>query len=323
MHIVYVTSQYPSERMPIGSPFVVREVESLRQLGIEVTVFPYTGGLNPLKYWQAIRQLRRLLRQEQFDLVHAMFGQCGIVARGQWRLPVVISYGGSDVEGKPSKQILDMVKKGIMLPMSRILSLLVDEVIVVSDHLGRKLPRRSYTVVPAGVDFELFAPIDKQEARQQLGLPENKRLVLFAANPAKYIKRYPLAAKACEIAQETLPDLELIVLQNRPPKDVPVFMSACDALIVTSTNEGSPNVVKEALACNLPVVSVDVGDVRERVAGIDGCIVCDDDDPQTIAAALVEILQTPQRLHAREQIDDLDIRIAAEKIVNVYRKALN
>jgi glycosyltransferase involved in cell wall biosynthesis len=201
---------------------------------------------------------------------------------------------------------------------------LADEVIVVSEHLGDKLGRSDYHVIPSGIDLELFRPIDRLRARRQIGWSGEGRYVLFVANPDKPIKRHWLAHRAVEAAQNAFTEdkPELVVVQGKPPEAIPVYMSAADALVLTSISEGSPNVVKEALACNLPVVSVDVGDVRERVSGVDGCIVCQDDLPQTIAAGIIQVLRDEGRIAGRSAVLCLDGRLMAEKTLAVYRRAI-
>jgi len=114
----------------------------------------------------------------------------------------------------------------------------------------------------------------------------------------------------------------LIVAWATPPETIPVFMSACDALVFTSFQEGSPNVVKEALACNLPVVSVPVADVPQRLRGIEGCEACGDDRTETIAAALERVLRRGQRIRGREAVQDLDERLLAAKLIGIYRSVL-
>lgn len=296
-------------------------MQSLRDVGVSVDVLVYKGGWSLRAYVQAIRKMRQFLQRQHYDLAHARFGQCGVVARAQWQVPVVITYGGSDIEGSPHFAGLHRYRNYMLRAISWLLSLLVDEVIVVSDHLGRKLPRSNYHVIPDGVDLSLFHPMDRPEARSQLGLPVGRRLVLFAGDPANRRKRYDLAVQACELAGNSN-DLDLVVLTGKPSEQVPVYMNACDVLLLTSANEGSPNVVKEALACNLPVVSVDVGDVREHIGGLDGCVVCDNDRPEVIAAALSSILQKRGTSDLRSSIMDLDKQKIAGRIISVYERAI-
>lgn len=321
LRVLFVTSQWGGKEGVGGAPFIRREVEALRACGLDVDVFAYDGAWSPSAYLRAIRTFRRRLRKRPFDIVHARFGQCGLVGRAQWHVPVVITYGGSDVQGSLEFSGMARFRNYLLRFVSWGLSLLVDEVIVVADHLGKMLPRRTYHVIPSGIDFALFEPVDQQVARTRLALPQHKRLVLFAGNPDNKQKRYGLAARAFEIAAASI-DAELVVLTGQPSSYVPLFMSACDVLLLTSFNEGSPNVVKEALACNLPVVSVDVGDVRERIGSIEGCVLCESSEPAVIADALLTVLKQSRRLSSREAVRDLDGKVMAADVVSVYQKAL-
>jgi teichuronic acid biosynthesis glycosyltransferase TuaC len=163
--------------------------------------------------------------------------------------------------------------------------------------------------------------MDKHEARAKLGLPQDGYLVLFAANPENARKRHGLALEVCRIASQTA-KVELVTATKRPPIEIPIFMSACDALLLTSTNEGSTNVVREALACNLPVVSTDVGDSRERLAHLDSCAVCTDDSADTMAQALLRVVQRERPTTLRNEVAEQDYRKMGHQVVAVYRKAL-
>ena len=321
LQVLFVTSQWGGKEGVGGAPFVRREVEALRACGLDVDVLAYDGAWNPLAYLRAIRTLRRRLRRRPYDVVHARFGQCGLVGRAQWKAPVVITYGGSDVQGALSASAIQRMQIFLLRSVSWGLSLLADEVIVVARHLGEKLPRRHYHVIPSGIDFTLFRPMDQQQARTQLALPLDRRLVLFVGNPNTRQKRFRLARQAFERAAASI-DAQLVVLSGQPSSRVPLFMNACDVLLLTSFQEGSPNVVKEALACNLPVVSVDVGDVRERIGAIEGCVLCESSTPEVLADALLAVLKQPRRLAAREAVRDLDGNVLAEQVVDVYRRAL-
>jgi glycosyltransferase involved in cell wall biosynthesis len=176
-------------------------------------------------------------------------------------------------------------------------------------------------VIPSGLDLERFQVIPQVEARRYLGLARDRRLVLFVGSPTSTRKRYPLAQQAVAIVTRSLP-AELVLGWAVPHDQIPYFMNACDALVFTSRQEGSPNVVKEALACNLPVVSVAVGDVPERLRGITGCEVCGDDQPETIAAALVRTLRRGERTTSREVVRALDERNITQRVIGVYHSVL-
>jgi teichuronic acid biosynthesis glycosyltransferase TuaC len=176
-------------------------------------------------------------------------------------------------------------------------------------------------VISPGIDLESFRPMPRSQARRQLGLPLDKRLVLFAAHPGDPVKRYPLAQQAVALAADRF-TVELVALGGVQHQSVPLYMNACDVLLITSQHEGSPTVLKEALACNLPIVSVDVGDVQSRIGHVPGCAVCDDDAPDTVAAGLVKVLMENRRIPGREQVISLDVRLVVQKILEVYRSAL-
>ena len=143
----------------------------------------------------------------------------------------------------------------------------------------------------------------------------------LVGNPAVERKRYSLARQAVDILARSLP-AELVVAWTVRHRDVPLWMSACDALVFTSMQEGSPNAVKEALACDLPVVSVPVGDVAQRIRGVAGCELCPDEVPESIAAALERVLRRGARAAGRAAVQDLDERRLVQQVIDVYRSVL-
>jgi len=202
--ILFITSQWPDEEKPNFAPFVKNEVEAIRMSGVDLDVYVYKGGWSFAKYVRAIQEVRRRISLIKYDVLHARFGQCAIVARAQWQVPVVVTYGGSDVEGSPHYCGKMRYRNYILRIVSWLLALLVDEVIVVSDHLGRKLPRKKYHVIPSGVDLSLFRPMDQTEARSKLGLPLDRKLALFAGAPSNKRKRFDLAKEASKLAANSL-----------------------------------------------------------------------------------------------------------------------
>ena len=183
LRILFVTTQWSEADGAKGAPFVGREIEALRARGLDVDVFTYTGGWSLWAYLRAIRLLRARLKQAHYDIVHVRFGQCGLVGRAQWKVPVVITYGGSDVQGALSDSVSMRLKVIMLRSVSWVVSLLADEVIVVARHLGEKLPRRTFHVIPSGIDFVLFRPIDRQQARAQLALPPGQTAGAFRRQP--------------------------------------------------------------------------------------------------------------------------------------------
>jgi hypothetical protein len=197
-----------------------------------------------------------------------------------------------------------------------------DAAILVSEHMKQGLsPKVPVHILSSGVDRNLFRCMPQDEARRLLGLPQSERLVLFVGNPKLPVKRYELAERAVEVLNRSLP-ARLILCWKTLHQDIPVYMNACNVFAFTSVQEGSPDVIKEALACNLPIVSVPVGDVDVRLKGIDGCELCTDDAPETIAAGLERVLRAGRRLDAQEAIKDLDEAFLTQKLISIYESVL-
>jgi glycosyltransferase involved in cell wall biosynthesis len=197
-----------------------------------------------------------------------------------------------------------------------------DAVIVVSEHMKKFIPASIKAhVIPSGIDFQLFRPLPKEEARRKLSLDPDEKLVLFVGRPTQARKRFEISKRAVEILNRTTP-ARLIVAWSVPHTDIPLYMNASDALVFTSMQEGSPNVVKEALACNLPVVSVEVGDVALRLRGVEGCELCPDARPETVAAALERVLRRGERIDGRTAVKDLDETLLTSEVIAIYQSVI-
>ena len=321
IRVLMITSEYPSPERPAAVPFIVRQEQYLRKKGIDVDLFAFSGKKRFFNYAKAWLDLRRFTRGKRYDLVHAQWGHSAALALPK-RLPWVITFRGNDLEGIVGTGGRYTLKGRVLTTVARTMAAKADERIVVSESLGRRLGKLPFTVIPSGLDLETFRPLPQTECRKLLGLPAEKSLVLFAASTIEnQRKRYGLAQEAVNLLKNKR-DTELVVANKVEHKQIPVYMAACDALLLTSKHEGSPNVVKEALACNLPVVSVDVGDVRSRIEPIAGCALCTDDSPQAIADALDLVLRVPKRIDGRPHVRDLDENSIAEQVIGVYRRAL-
>jgi glycosyltransferase involved in cell wall biosynthesis len=324
LRVLMVTTEWP--RVPWGTAqFVARQAAFLRAAGVDVEVFQFRGARRPWRYGAAWWQVRRRLARQHFDLVHAQFGQSALLALPK-RVPLVITFRGDDLQGVLDNRAGRLTTAGRLLRrFSRWVAHRADAVIVVAAHMRRYLDNGTGTpvhVVPSGIDLELFRPIPQAKARARLGLPAGEHLVLFVGSPRVARKRFALAEQAVAILNRTMP-ARLVVGWGVAHEEMPYYMGACDALVFTSVQEGSPNAVKEALACNLPVVSVPVADVPERLDGVAGCEVCADERPETIAAALARVLRRRVRSAGREAVRQLDERLVTEQVVAIYRSALN
>jgi len=322
IRVLMITSGWPQPGQPQTTHFIVQQVEFLRRAGVEVDVFQFRGSGKLSKYVSSWRKVRPMIRSGRYDLVHAQFGQSGLLALPK-HIPLVVTFHGDDIQGIVDDRLGRVALRGrVLRTLSRLVARRADAVVVVSAHMKAFFRTKApVSVLPCGLDMELFRPVPRDEARRRLGWPLDKRMVLFAANPATYRKRYPLAKAAVDILNRTLP-AELVVAWGVPHNDVVLYMNACDALVFTSMREGSPCVVKEALACDLPVVSVAVADVAERLEGVGGCELCADEQPETISAALERVLRRGERAAGRVAVQNLSEDVMMARLIEVYRTAL-
>ena len=322
IRVLMIVSDWPTSKLDATTHFIRRQAEFLQAAGVAVEVFPFRGHKNPLRYLWYWALVRRRIHRARFDLIHAQFGQSGLLALPP-TLPLVVTFRGSDLLGIISDATGRHTLAGRALQWcNRLVARRGDALVVVAEHMRRFLPPGvSATVIPSGLDLELFRPLPKAEARRRLGLPPDRRLVVFAGRPTQARKRFDLARRAVEILNRSLL-ADLHIVWGIPHREVPLHLSAGDVLLFTSVQEGSPNVVKEALACNLPVVSVRVADVPELLRGVTACEVCDDERPETLAAALERVLRSGERSTGREAMQALDEHVLTARLIEVYRSVL-
>ena len=321
MRVLYVTSEWPTETHPWYAPFLVRQVEALRRAGVDVEVFPFRGQRKVKNYVRIYRRLHTRIRDESFDVIHAQFGHSGFLASVPKRRPLVVTFQGSDLQGiYTSKGRYHPISYPLRTAMQWV-AFAADEVVLVAEHMHRFLRRRDYHVLPGGVDLGLFRPMPQEEARRQLSLDPDRLLVAFVGSPTNAVKRHWLAQEVVGNLPEAL-GVELLTVTEVSPEQVPIYLNAADALLVTSKHEGSPNVVKEAMACCLPIVSVHVGDVSERLAKATGCAVVASDDPKEIACQLEQILRRRERTNGWEVAQELDEDRLALRQIEVYERAI-
>jgi glycosyltransferase involved in cell wall biosynthesis len=298
---------------------VPRQIRSLEAVGVETDVLQI-DGMPKLRYLQC---LPRVVARARFaDVVHAHYGFSGWLARAQLRRPVVMSFMGTDVLGVPRADGSLKPSSRFAMRVNRRLARTFDAVIVKSPEMAAAVAPAVAEVVPNGVDLDAFAPIPREAARARLGLDDSRRYVLFGGRPSNPRKNYALASAAASRAAATIGEpIELLALDGVPPGEVPVYMSACEALLMTSLIEGSPNVVKEAMASDLAVVAVPVGDVVQLLEGVRRSVVVARDE-QAVAAALAETLRSGARSNGRDALrrKGLDATGVARRIVDIYRR---
>lgn len=322
LRILMITSEWPTVLAPYRGSYIVRQVEFLRKAGLIIDIVPFIGLKNlrnPTKAWYTVYKGQK---RGNYDLVHAQFSQSALPALFPRRIPLVTTFHGSDVLGIVNANGKYSFLGKLVRLMSRAVAYYSDEVIVVAKHLTKLLPKREYNIIPCGIDLELFQPISIETARNRLGLPPKVPIILFGGSPGRGVKQYPLAKASVDIVRRHIPDVIFLTPSGISHDDMPLYYNACDVMLLTSRHEGSPNVVKEALACNVPIVSTDVGDVRERVEGIKGCAICPKHEPDSIALELIKVLRWKQRIDGRSSVLSLDESTLTKQIIAVYNQAL-
>lgn len=298
--------------------FFIQQIETLEENGINCTVLEVPGaeqidgdigrtrGIK--EYLQFLPAVRQELGGEDYDLIHANYGLTAPYAIMQHRLPVVLTLWGSDVIGFDG-----LVTKACAWR--------ADAVTVRSEEMREMLGYEDAHIIPSGIDLTRFRPIDRTEARERVGWDTEETHVLFPYSPEYERKNYPLARKVVEqVESKTDKAVSLQTISGVPHDEVVYYINAADALLLTSDHEGSPNTVKEAMACNVPVVSTEVGDVRERLDGVTPSAICGDEDE--LIEGLLAVLGAESRSNGREAVHKISWDRIGARIISIYHKIL-
>jgi teichuronic acid biosynthesis glycosyltransferase TuaC len=321
MNVLIMTAIYPTQENPAFGSFVYTQIKALQRSGIEVDVLVLRGRFRKLIYLKGISELRRRLAAGKFDVVHAHYGYVGMIARTQWKVPVVVTFHGDDLLGTINGHGTKTFSSDIIIAAGKKLAEHCQAAIVQTAEMAAKLKKDNVYVIPHEVDLDLFKPVDREQARSELGLDKNQKYLLFAANPRIPVKRFPLAKAVADSLAEKDPTVHLVTVYKEPQKRLALYMSACDVLVFPSYQEGSPNIVKQAMACNLPIVATDVGDVRQVIGGSEGCYVCAPNVAE-FATRVTEILASCRRTTGRDQVRHLDCPRVSARIIDVYEHVL-
>ena len=302
-------------------PFIEEQIVALQDIGVHVLRYGVRGkGI--IGYLRELPALRRCIHAERPDIVHAHYGLCGMLTNLQCIAPVVTTYHGSDIN-LPS--ILRFSKIAMRLSAWNIF--------VSKRNIAIAQPKNKYTLLPCGVNIPLqWSEMQSQWVGQltlnqwvQEKLIADVKYVLFAG-------AFDNAVKDPDLAKSVIKELinegvyaELIELKGYNRNQVNALMYNCNALLMTSKSEGSPQVVKEAMACGCPIVSVDVGDVAERIEGVKGGYVVPTRNPIDIAHALHKAINFEGRTNGRERIIEMKLsnEQVAKRLLEIYNQVLN
>ncbi len=305
---------------PSAGIFIDRQIYSLEKLGAQILRYDLGPGHSLFQLAAKYFDLKRIVRDEQPDLIHAQYGTIVSMVGALLGRPLVISFCGNDLLSGAS---VSRARMYLGFLLSNLAALRAHRIICKSSELREALWWRKAraVVIPNGVDLDMFTPGSYEKARRELGWDSLTPVVLFNVGSDPRRKGLSVAEAALAIVRKTLPDASLFIVSKVQPSVMPVYYRAADVLLCASLCEGSPNVVKEALACNLPVITTDVGDVRERLVGVHPSAVVDS-DASAIADALVAILVKRERSNGREKIGSLGLPQVADRVLDVYREAL-
>ena len=295
------------------SPITLNQGNSLIRCGVSVTYFPISGK-GMLNYLKNIIPLKKHLSVNYYDIIHAHYSKAAIVASFAGSKPLVVSLMGSDLKTAFLYKIAIVILNKISW----------NHTIVKSDKMRKSLIKANVSIIPNGVDTDAFHSLDKIDCQNKLGWNLKKKHILFAAKPSRPEKNYNLAQQACELL--TSEDIELHSLIDVQPLQIPIWMNAADIILLTSLWEGSPNVIKEAMACNRPIVATDVGDIKWLFGDKQGHYLTEfspEDVAEKIDLAL-NFSANHSKTNGREQIFKLglDSVTIAHILMEVYHKCI-
>lgn len=300
---ILIVASYNKNRF---APFIVEQAEALKRQGCEIEYLGLQGkGIKG--YLKNLPALRRCIRAFRPDVVHAHYGLSGLLANLQRCAPVVTTYHGSDINDNKALRFSKMAMR-----------LSAWNIFVSRKTLDIAQPKKHFSLLPCGIDLCEVQMTEKSEARLKMKLDEKKKYVLFAGAFDNAVKNAPLAKETVSLFQDD--NVELLELKDYSREEVTLLMCAADSFLMTSLTEGSPQVIKEAMACGCPIVSVDVGDVKERVEGVEGCYVATTREPQELVLLLQKAFDFQGKTKGREKIivDGLDNSQVADKLMSLY-----
>lgn len=302
MRVLFVSSGNTGD---IGV-LVKNQAVSLIKEGIEIDFF-LIKGRGVLGYLKNIRGIRHKFLRGNYDLIHAHYSLSAFAASLAGRFPLVVSLMGSDA-----------YLSGIMRFFARFFyAVRWDVTIVKTERMKTMLKMSKAIVLPNGVDTDRFNVIPQTLSRERIGYSKTNKLIVFVANPKREEKNFALAKQAFDSLN--IKDIELLPVFNKSNDIIPYYLNAADVLLLTSKWEGGVNVIKEAMACNLPIVSTDVGDVKLNTEGVTGVFICNNDS-NSVANGLINALQLSERTNGRDNLfkRGLDSSSIAKRIILIY-----
>jgi len=319
MKVLFVCSGNSKEGI---TPIVKSQGESLRRNGIDLDYFTIRGK-GVIGYLKNISKLKIFLKSNKFDIIHAHYSFCGWVSSlASNNIPVIVSLMGSDTYGDVNIKGKINFSSYFNIISTKLLQPFVSKIIVKSKNLEKYIYlKKKVEIIPNGVDYNKFILLENIKCKNKIGIDTNKMIILFLGDITNPRKNFNLLRSSLNLLNDN--SIKLITPYPVSHEEIVFYLNAADVLVMTSYLEGSPNVIKEAMACNLPIVSTDVGDVKEVVGDTEGCYICSY-DPKDVANKIKMAIDYGKRTNGRERIIELglDSDTIAKKIIKVYEKVL-
>jgi glycosyltransferase involved in cell wall biosynthesis len=304
--------------------FAKRQCEDLEKKGISTEVYLLkTRGLN-FKMLRDFFALREQICQKNYDIIHAHYGTFTALfsCLVGYDRKKIITFRGSDLNWDPGVSFL---RKIVGLFFSHVSTLFCHKIITVSEKLKNNLKFNKWNaeVILDGVNTKLFYPLDRNDARKKLNLNIGDFIVMFISGSQPVTKGRKFAMSVIAKSKEKIEEFKSIVLETGvSPDEMPFYYQACDVLLFTSLTEGSPLTVKEALACNLSILTVDVGDVAYLIDGVENCFLLPRDE-SSFVEALVKISINKPRSNGQKFIKKIDQDERNLELIRVYQQVMN
>lgn len=320
--LLMVTNAWPTDENPALGIFLRHTVDGLDRRDMRSDVLFVRGYRGAHCYLAAavLLALLPLIRPGKYRLVHSHGGEVAPFARCFWGAPVLASYWGSDILGPLTGNWRHRLKLLVASRGLRAGALLMTATATKTREMADCLPARARIrnwIIPDGIDRERFAPGERLGARQRLGWPAEGVVIVSVGRPIA-LKRTWLAQQAAAVAARRVPGLTWRLVCDLEPELMPLVYNAADCLVHTSMSEGSPNVVKEALAANLPVVATAAGDIPELLDGVAPSAVCPA-DVDSLAEAIVACVDPPRRSNGRDRSQELGLEHTTDLTLRCYR----
>ena len=317
MKVLHITNNYPTKKYPIFGIFVKEQIESLSAQGVENEVFFINGReKGKFEYLISILRLRKFLHKKKYDIIHchhSLSALCYILS-GQIRgKKSIVSY-----QNDPSNELGKWLFKFLIIYFNSII-LKNNSSIVDNNKIFYQ---------PNGVNTKYFIPLDKYDCYTKLNLNPYKNYLLFvSSNYLRKQKRYDRFQEVLTILRRNygMENIEGLKLINTSRELVPYYFNASNVHLLCSDFEGSPNSVKEAMACNISVVSTNVGNVSDLLSGVKGSYVAKTKNAEELAELVFKTLTNSipnngRKILIEKQIDMISV---AKNIISIYKKVIN